>query len=79
MEIAESGLTIDDHSDWDIDALTEEIWLKLDGNVSRTEVELTILNLFARYEDAPVKNFVPVVVRRKALLILREEEQPAEY
>jgi hypothetical protein len=79
MEITESGLTIEDHSEWDVDALTEEIWLELDRDVSRTEVELTILNLFARYEDAPVKHFVPVVVRRKALLILREEEQPEEY
>jgi hypothetical protein len=79
MEIAEGGLTIDDHSEWDIEALTEEVWLELDGTVSRTEVELTVLNLFAKYEDAHVRHFVPVVVRRRALLILREEEQPENF
>ena len=58
--------------DWDIDGMTEELFRELNGTVSKSTVEWVLCSLFANYEDAPVKSFVPIIVRRQAKDLLRE-------
>ena len=60
-------------SDWDIDGMTEEIYRELNGTVARSTIEQELYTLFAGYEDAPVKTFVPVLVRRRAKDLLRKQ------
>jgi hypothetical protein len=66
------NLSTDDRTEWDIDGMTEELFRELNGSVSRATVERTLCSLFASYEDAPVKSFVPIIVRRQALDLLHE-------
>lgn len=60
-------------SDWNINAMIEELFNEMNGSVSRSIVEQTLVTLFANYEDAPIKRFVPILVRRQAKDLLREE------
>ena len=60
------NLSTADRTDWDIESMVEQLYCELDGVVSRSTVEQTITTLFANYENARVKSFVPVIVRRQA-------------
>ena len=70
--IDESGIQANGRSDSDIQAMTEELCREMQGTVSRVAVERTLTTLFARYEDAPVQLFVPILVRRQAKDLLRK-------
>lgn len=72
LVIDEGGVQANGHADWDIDGMTEELFRELNGSVSRVTVERTLCSLFTSYEDAPVKSFVPVIVRRQAKELLHE-------
>lgn len=67
------NLSTDDHTDWDIEGMVEQIYYELDGVVSTETVEQTLTTLFANYENARVKSFVPVIVRRQAKNMLRAQ------
>lgn len=70
--IDESGVQANGRSDNDIEAMTEELCREMKGTISRTTVERTLTTLFARYEDAPVQLFVPILVHRQAKDFLRK-------
>ena len=69
----EGGVQANDRADWDIDGMTEELFRELNGSVPKATVERALCSLFAIYENAPVKSFVPVIVRRQAKDLLREQ------
>ena len=73
MLIDESGVQANGHSNDDIKAMTEELYREMQGTVSRAVVEHTLITLFARYEDARVQLFVPILVRRQAKDLLRSQ------
>ena len=72
--IGEGSVQANGRTDWDIDGMTEELFHELNGTISKPTVEWVLSNLFANYEDAPVKSFVPIIVRRRAKDLLRERE-----
>ena len=70
--ISESNVQSNGRFDHDIKYLTEKLFLEMNGTVSRTAVEQTLIDLFASYEEAPVQLFVPIIVRRQAKDLLRK-------
>jgi hypothetical protein len=64
--IGESDVQANGRADDEIEAMIEELYREMQGTVSRTAVEQTLVALFANYKDAPVQLFVPIIVRRQA-------------
>lgn len=56
------------------EALLDSIWIELDGVVGRERIQLAIVRARAKYANARVKIFVPILVRRHVLYELRSEE-----
>ena len=48
-------------------ALIESIWKALDGRVDREHIRQAILEVEAGYQNASVKAFIPIFVRREVL------------
>lgn len=59
-------------SELDIDVLVELVWLDLEGSVPRSDVEATVSQLICRYENAKVKQYLPILVQRQAKQLLRK-------
>jgi hypothetical protein len=62
---------LDRGSPVDLEALTEELWVDLAGEVDRPTIRQVLTEVAPRYSDARIMTFVPVFVRREALEILR--------
>lgn len=62
-----------DRSDWDVDELVRQVSADLDGSVPQASIQQTITRLLASFADAPVKTFVPILVRRQALDLFIQE------
>ena len=60
-------------NEWNLDDLIEETWRELKGEVPRSRIREVIIDLADRYEDAKVKAFIPIMIRRQAVELLREE------
>jgi hypothetical protein len=58
-------------SEWDVDRIVDDVIAVLGASVSRETVHKTVVELLANYEDAPVKIFVPILVRQSALEYFR--------
>jgi formaldehyde-activating enzyme involved in methanogenesis len=52
--------------DLDIETLVEQIWLELDGAVDRAVIEQVVQEVLPRFDDARVKSFVPIFIRKEA-------------
>jgi hypothetical protein len=52
-------------------ALIESIWKALDGRVDREQITQAILEAAARYQNARVKTFIPIFIRRDVLQRLK--------
>ena len=48
-------------------ALIESVWKVLDGRVDREQIRRAILEAEAGYQNATVKAFIPIFVRREVL------------
>ena len=70
--IGESDVQDNDRTDDDIKAMTDELYDEMNGMVSWTVVEQTLVALFASFEEAPVQLYVPILVRRQAKDLLCE-------
>jgi hypothetical protein len=66
----DSDATID-FVDWDVESIVDQVWTDLDGQMSRSIICTTVVRLLKKYDDATIRLYVPVVVRRKATEILR--------
>ena len=62
----------EDRSSWDIEPMVEQVWKDLGGTVPRSAIRQTVAELFAQYDDATVRLYVPILVRREATESLRE-------
>jgi hypothetical protein len=52
-------------------ALIESIWKALDGRVDRGHIRQAILEAAAGYQNATVKTFIPIFIRRDVLQRLK--------
>ena len=59
-------------SSWDIEPVVEQVWKDLGGTVLRSAIRQTVAELFSQYDDATVRLYVPILVRREATELLRE-------
>ena len=57
-------------SEWNIDDLIEETWRELKGVVPRSQICEVVSELADRYEDARVKAYIPILIRRQAIELL---------
>ena len=48
-------------------ALVESIWKALDGRVDREQIRQASLEAEAGYQNATVKTFIPIFIRREVL------------
>ena len=69
----ESNTPADDHSDLDVGMMVEEIWNDLQGRGNRSVIRQTLLEILPKYENARVRTYIPILVRREALETLRVE------
>ena len=60
-------------NEWNPDDLIEETWHDLKGEVSKSRVREVVLELVAKYGDAKVQAFLPVLIRRQAIERLSAE------
>jgi hypothetical protein len=69
----EHNAAADDHSDLDVGAMVEQIWNDLQGMVSRSAIRQALVEVVSKYENARIRTYVPIFVRREALETLRVE------
>ena len=58
--------------------MVEQVWGDLGGTIPRLAIRQTVTRLFAQYDDAPVKLFVPLFVRREAKEMLQKAQRHNE-
>lgn len=63
-----------DQPDWDVDQLVEQISADLGESAPGLSiVRQTVNGLVVKYSDARVKTFVPVLIRRRAIELLKQQ------
>jgi hypothetical protein len=62
-----SGPTPEEHHDWDIETLTEQIWSDLEGECARSMIREILGEVVPKYDHARVQTFVPIFIRRDAV------------
>ena len=65
-----------ERSDWNVETITEQIWSGLNGAVTRSAIQETLRAVIPRYEDARIHTFVPIFIRRDAIIRLRAATAP---
>ena len=55
------------------EVLIEAIWHELDWQLPRERVRCVVAEIALGFQDATVKSFLPILVRRRALVRLRKE------
>jgi len=63
---AEAGASI-----VDLDELTERIWRDLHGQVDQPKIRQVLVDLKPKYQEARILTFIPLLMRRNAIEILR--------
>jgi hypothetical protein len=53
------------------DSLIEQIWRDLNGQISRVKIRQVATDAAARFQDAKVRTFVPIFIRRDSCEQLR--------
>ncbi len=66
-----SAKTITVVSNVDMDELTESVWGDLHGQVEKAEVRHVLDDLLPKYHQARILTFIPILMRRDAVEILR--------
>ena len=77
FHLAEQVL-IDGNSQWDAERFIEQIWLGLEGATSRSHIKSVLMEAAPAYENARIKIYVPILLRRDVLLRLRNELKVAQ-
>ena len=55
----------------DLDKLTGKIWQALHGQVPRERVRQVLLDLLPKYQEARILIYIPILLQRNAIDILR--------
>ena len=58
--------------------LVELVWFDLGGNIARDIVRQTVSSLYEEYDEATVRNFLPIIIQRRAKALLLQESS-GEY
>ena len=61
-------------ADWDIDIIAEQILTELNGAVTRSTIQEVLTEVVPKYENARIKTFVPIFIRREAVNQLRAKQ-----
>lgn len=56
--------------------LLQSIWIELEGKVGRDRIRLTITRANAKYAQARVKTFLPILIRRYVMEELKQNSLP---
>jgi hypothetical protein len=72
MLLVEKKVQARRRSELDIDVLVERVWLDLGGKVPRSAIEPIVSQLLSNYENAKVKQYLPVIVQRQAKQLLQK-------
>ena len=67
---AEAGVSI-----VDLDDLTEKVWRDLQGQVDQSKIRQVLVDLKPKYQEARILSFVPILMRRNAIEILRRRSK----
>lgn len=67
---------VNDHYDWDIDDIIEQILTEFNGTVTRSTVLEVLKEIVPIYENARVRTFVPIFIRQDAINRLRSMPSP---
>ena len=62
-------------NEWNPDDLIEKTWSELKGEVPRSRIREVVTELANRYEDAKVKAFIPILIRRQVIELLDAERE----
>jgi hypothetical protein len=60
-----------ENNNWDVEAIVADVCFALDREIPRSAVYTTVIRLLEKYDDALIKIYVPLLVRREATLMLR--------
>jgi hypothetical protein len=58
---------VDGNSPVDIEAIIEQIWGDLGGTTSDTDIRKALMEVAPKYENARIKTYVPILLRREVL------------
>ena len=61
----------EESSDWNTEDLVEQVWNDLAKSTPRPTIHQTVTRLLAKYDDAAIRRYVPLLVRREARELLR--------
>jgi|GEM_PF-6721724 hypothetical protein len=56
----------------DLEGLIELIWHDLNGQVDQAKIRQVLVDLQPKYREARILTFVPILIRRNAIEILRQ-------
>jgi hypothetical protein len=56
--------------EWNIEDFTEQVWNDLAESIPRPTVHQTVSLLLAEYDDATIRRYIPLLVRREARELL---------
>ena len=59
--------------DWDKETVIERVWNDLNGVVPHSTIERVVSEAALKYEEAPIKTYIPIFVHREAVNRLRAE------
>ena len=58
---------VDGNTQVDIEAIIEQIWGDLGGVTSHSDIRKALMEVAPKYEDARIKTYVPILLRREVL------------
>lgn len=76
-EVTSTNIITNEYQE-DLDILVELVWLDLQGSFSRDIVHQTVSSLFEEYGEAKVKNYIPIIIQRRAKALLLQESSIEE-
>ena len=56
----------------DLEELTESVWRELHGTEDPRRIRHVLVDLLLKYKDARILTFLPILMRRDAIEILRQ-------
>ena len=75
----EHGAPASEDPDWEVETVIEQVWQELQGEVNRAVILQVLLKIMPKYENARVTTYVPLLVHREAVDVLRarlDDETP---
>ena len=55
-----------------LEEMTDSVWLELHGTVDTNRIRHVLIDLLLKYQDARILTFLPILMRRDAIEILRQ-------